>query len=124
MEFLTVFVLTLIVLVGLVLLLQFGRVPTYRPSRQTVRELLAGVLECSTRREAWELFLGLPILHDEGLEQIRRACVLIHEGDGEHPAANEGLSGYLYDRAGRERIAAVLAELDRMIATDPVYREF
>ncbi len=124
MEFLSVFVLTLIVLVGLVLLLQFGRVPSYRPTRHAVRELLAGVLARSTSSEAWEMFLGLPIVHDEELEQIRRRCLQIHEGDGRQPAAGEGIDGYLYDRAGRERMAQVLAELDRLIAAEPVYREF
>ena len=124
MEFLTVFALTLIVLVGLVLLLHFGRVPSYRPSKKAVRELLVGVLDGTVRSEAWEMFLGLPIARDEALEQIRRRCLQIHEGDGEQAAAGEGIDGYLYDRAGRERVAAVLAELDRLIAAEPVYREF
>ncbi|MBR9883209.1 MAG: hypothetical protein GYB21_05960 [Oceanospirillales bacterium] len=124
LEFIPVFVFTLILLVLLVVFMRFGRLPTYRPSRDDVRKLLAGVLERTTSVEAWELFLGLPISHDPELEAIRRRCLAIHEGlDGER-AAGTGLDGYLYDRAGRARIAEVLEQLDELIRTSPITKEF
>lgn len=124
LEFLPVFVLTLLLFVVLVGLIGFGRAPTYRPQRQEVRALIAGVLDRTTSADAWGMFIGLPILHDPPLEEIRRRCVEIHEGlDGE-PAASEGINGYLYDRSGRERLAAVLAQLDELIRHTPVYRSF
>ncbi|WP_432696771.1 hypothetical protein ACQUQP_19940 [Marinobacterium sp. YM272] len=123
-EFVLVFGLTLIFLLVLVFFLSFGRAPTYRPSREEVREILAGVLKRTTSVEAWDMFLGLPIVHDAELEQVRRRCIAIHEGlDGEAPAGR-GMDGYLYDRDGRERIQQVLDELDRIIREAPITREF
>ncbi|TCK05891.1 hypothetical protein [Marinobacterium mangrovicola] len=123
-EFVLVFVLTLVILLVLVCFLSFGRAPTYRPSREEIRDILAGVLNRTTSVEAWDMFLGMPIIHDAELEQLRRRCISIHEGlDGE-PAASGGMDGYLYDRAGRERIKQVLDELERIIRESPVTREF
>lgn len=123
-EFLPVFLLTLLLFVLLVGFIGFGRVPTYRPRRTDVRALIAGVLEGTTSAESWDLFIGMPIQHDPPLEEIRRRCVCIHEGlDGE-VAAGGGLNGYLYDRAGRERLARVLEQLDELIRQTPVYRSF
>ncbi|MBS99976.1 MAG: hypothetical protein CMI01_15045 [Oceanospirillaceae bacterium] len=123
-EFLPVFLLTLIFLVLLVVFMGFGRTPTYRPERQEVRDLLAGIFERKTSQEAWDMFLGLPILHDPELEEIRRRCIQIHEGTDGQAAAHAGLDGYLYDRAGRERLKPVLEALDELIRKTPVYREF
>ncbi|GGC04190.1 hypothetical protein GCM10011352_33020 [Marinobacterium zhoushanense] len=124
LEFIPVFIFTLILLVLLVVFMSFGRLPAYRPSRVQVRELLAGVLDRSTSVESWELFLGLPIHHDAELEAVRRRCVAIHEGLEGERAAGTGLDGYLYDRDGRERIGKVLAELDELIRHEPITREF
>jgi hypothetical protein len=124
LEFLPVFALTLLLLVLLAGFIGFGRAPTYRPSRQQIRILIAGVLGRTTSAEAWDLFLGMPILHDPELEEIRRRCLEIHEGSDGERAAGGGIDGYLYDRAGRERIARVLETLDELIRHTPVYREF
>lgn len=123
-EFVLVFALTLIFLVVLVVFLSFGRAPTYRPSREQVRTLLAGVLDKTTSVEAWDMFLGLPIVHDAELERLRRRCIDIHEGIEGERAAGTGLDGYLYDREGRERIQQVLDELDRIIREAPITKEF
>lgn len=123
-EFLPVFVLTLLVLVLLAGMVGFGRAPTYRPERREVRALIAGLLDRTTSSEAWELFLGLPIVHDPELEAIRQRCLAICEGQDGEPAAGGGINGYLYDRAGRERLLQVLAEVDELIRNTPVYREF
>lgn len=123
-EFLPIFLVTLALLLVLALGLAFGRAPTYRPERESVRELLVSVVEKRAQSGAWELFLGLPIVHDPELEKIRRRCLAVHEGDDEHPPARAGLGDAIYDRAGRERLAQVLTELEHLIAETPVYREF
>lgn len=124
MEFIAAFAVTLLVLCLMAAALHFGRSPTYRPSRQDIQRLLLGVLEGSTTREQWDLFVGLPIHHDPELEAIRHRCVALQEGDDDLPAAGEGLDGYLFDRAGRERLAAIIADLKQLIAREPVYRKF
>lgn len=124
MELLPVFFITLLFSLGLVLALSFGKAPTYRPSREQVVELLQAVLEGRARQSHWDLFIGMPIRHDEALEAVRVECVTLHEGlDGSAPA-REGLDGYIYDRAGRERIADILQNLLDVIKKTPVTREF
>ena len=123
-EFIPIFAVTLFLLALLVIGLMFGRSPAYRPTRDEVLELMRGLLEERTREEAWELFVGMPIVHDPELEHIRQLCVYIHEGDEKTPPARGGLGGYIYDKAGRARIAEVLKELEQLIRDTPVVQEF
>lgn len=123
-EFLVVFLVSLLLIAGLVVALAYGRAPTWRPDRRKVLELMQGVQTGEVRREEWEMFIGLPVLHDPELEQIRRHCVDIHEGDAAHSPASEGLAPYLYDRAARKRLAEVQAELERLIRNEPFFRRF
>lgn len=124
MELLLVFVITLIFSLGLVFALSFGKVPTYRPSRDQVVALLEGLLNGSATHSQWDLFIGMPIQHDEALEAVRVNCVILHEGlDGSDPA-REGIDGYIYDRAGREKIAKILEDLRLVIEKSPITREF
>ena len=124
MELLPVFVITLLFSLGLVLALSFGKVPTYRPERDQVVQLLQGLLEGTISASQWDLFIGMPIQHDELLEAVRVKCVTLHEGlDGSDPA-REGIDGYIYDRAGRERIAKILDDLHSIIRESPITREF
>ncbi len=124
MEFIAAFVVTLLVLCLMALALHFGRSPMYRPSRPEVLELLQGVVEGSTSRERWDLFIGLPMHHDPELEAIRRRCLALQEGDDDEYAAGEGLDGYLFDRDGRERMARIVADLRHLIDREPIYRKF
>lgn len=124
MELLLVFVVTLLVVLTLVGTLAFGRAPAYRPEREQIVDLLQGVLDGTTNPVRWDLFIGMPIQHDEALESIRVQCVILHEGlEGGAPAA-EGLDGYIYDRAGRERIREILEELRQIIRDTPVSIDF
>lgn len=124
MELVPVFLVTLLFSLGLVLALTFGKAPTYRPSREQIVALLESVLEGTARQSHWDLFIGMPIQHDEALEAVRVQCVTLHEGlDGSDPA-REGIDGYIYDRAGRERIASILQNLRKVIEKSPVTREF
>ena len=123
-ELVPIFLVTLLVTTGLVLALTFGRPPTYRPTRKTVLSLLNRVVEGTADSRLWDLFLGLPIQHDEFLESIRQQCVTMHEGlDGSAPAG-EGLDGQIYDRAGREKIQTLAAKLEKQMSKDPILREF
>lgn len=122
MEFVAVFAVTLLIIVGLALALVFGRSPTYRPSRADILKLLQGVADDSARPEHWQLFLGMPILHDPALEEIRQLCVQIDEGDDDQPGAQPGLN--IYNRAGRERIGKVAEKLAVLISKEPVYKDF
>lgn len=123
-EFLIAFVVSLLLIGGLVLALVYGRAPTWRPDRRKVLTLMQQLQTGEARRDEWEMLIGMPILHDPELETIRRQCVAIHEGDGEHPPAGEGLGDYLYDRAGRQRLAEVQKALEQLIADEPYYRDF
>ncbi|ANG64478.1 hypothetical protein A8C75_19720 [Marinobacterium aestuarii] len=104
--------------------LYFGRAPTYRPSRAEILALLQGVLEGTTTWQRWDLYVGMPMRHDPELEAIRLRCLVLQEGDDNEPAAGEGIDGYLFDRAGRERLRSIVDDLTDLIAKDPVYREF
>lgn len=124
MELLLVFTITLLVVVGLVLALAFGRPPTYRPSRRDVMRLLQEVAEGRAQEEKWYLFLSLPVMHDPLLETLRQRCLVIDEGDDTQAPSAPGINGCIYDKAGRAQIAALALELDGVIQKEPVYREF
>ncbi|MBE9398052.1 hypothetical protein IOQ59_12360 [Pontibacterium sp. N1Y112] len=122
MEFIAIFLVTLLIVGGLAVALVFGRAPTYRPSRQDTLQLLKDVASNQGNEGAWQLFLGMPIPHDPDLEEIRQLCVAVDEGDDEHPPATPGLN--IYGRDGRERIGKVAEKLEILIAKEPSYKEF
>ncbi|GAA0794453.1 hypothetical protein [Marinobacterium sediminicola] len=123
-EFFIAFVVSLLLIGGLVVALIWGRAPTWRPDRRKVLELMRQVQSGDARRDEWEMFVGFPVLHDPELESIRRRCVDIHEGDDTHPPASDGLAPYLYDRAARKRLAEVQLELEQLIRDEPFFRRF
>lgn len=124
MELIPVFFVTLLFSLGLVLALSFGKAPTYRPDRDQVIQLLEELLDGSASVSKWDLFLGMPIQHDEALEAVRVKCVTLHEGlDGSDPA-REGIDGFIYDRAGRAKIEIILADFRLVIEKTPVSRQF
>ncbi|MGB0468487.1 MAG: hypothetical protein ACPGF7_13295 [Pontibacterium sp.] len=122
MEFFAVFLVTLIILIGLVTALTFGRSPGYRPSRTDTLKLLRAVQSDKARPEDWYLFLSMPVLHDPELEQIRQFCVLLDEGDGERKPAAQGL--VIYARAERESVAKIADTLEMLIKKEPACRAF
>ncbi|MBP0048608.1 hypothetical protein H9C73_07650 [Marinobacterium sp. AK62] len=123
-EFLIAFLVSLVLIGGLAVALTYGRAPAWRPERRKILALMRQLQAGDARRDEWEMFIGLPVLHDPELEAIRRQCVQIHEGDEEHPPASDGLGTYLYDRAARARLAEVQAELEQLIEKEPFYRSF
>jgi len=123
-QFIVVFLITLCVMILIVVAMMFGKPIGYRPSRQDTLKLLRGVEDGTTRQEAWDMFLGYPVSHDPELEAIRRQLVVLHEGLDGTTAVKEGLSGYIYDRAGRARVAKVTEQLEKLINEEPRFREF
>mgnify|MGYP000483533156 CR=1 FL=1 len=123
MQFLVVFFVTLIFLLLLIAALVFGRTPTYRPSRESVLSLLKDVGDGGANQQAWAVFLGSPIFHDDALEKIRRDCYEFDEGLTDVPA-KPGLHGRLYDAAGRAYIQAQAEKLTHIIKHTPVSRDF
>lgn len=124
MEFLLTFLISLLLVGGLVVALSYGRAPTWRPDRRKVLALMQQLQQGQARREEWELFIGIAVLHDPELETIRRRCVALHEGDEQHPPAREGLEPYLYDREARARLAEIMRDLEQLIASEPFFRGF
>lgn len=124
MEFLIVFVLSFIFLLGLVVALAIGKSPSYRPKRKEILALLQQVSDGDSVQDRWYLFLSIPASHDPELEMIRLKCLAVDEGDEQNQAASEGLSGAVYDKAGRERIRLLHDELARIIKQAPVSRWF
>ncbi len=124
MDFIPVFLVTLLIVGGLGLALFFGKAPVHRPSRQEILTLLRGVESGTTRREHWDMFIGYPLSYDPELDQVRQQCVILEEGDGETPPMGQGLGDYIYNREGRERIHQLADALEQMIKKEPKYREF
>lgn len=124
MEFIAVFLVCLLVLAILVVGLAFGRTPAYRPQWQYVLQLLRGVADRTTNEQAWALFVNTPITHDADLEAFRWRCYQFDEGAISDCPRRPGINGYLYDRAGREYIAALAEELEKVIRERPVTRDF
>lgn len=123
-EFLIAFLVSLLLIGGTALALAYGRAPVWRPDRRKVLEMMRRVQAGEARRDEWEMFIGLPVLHDPELENIRHLCREIHEGDETHPPATDGLAPYLYDRAARKRLAEVQMILEQLIRDEPSYRRF
>ncbi|MEH6577309.1 MAG: hypothetical protein V7731_09575 [Amphritea sp.] len=123
MEFVVVFAVSLVVLLVLVAVLFFSRVPSYRPSRYAVLNLLKGVATRSTSSNAWALFVGTPIFHDSELEAIRSLCFEFDEGVSDFGIPKAGVHGYLYNQQGRDYIALLADKLEKIIATAPVTLE-
>lgn len=124
MEIIPIFLVTLLIIGGLGLALFFGKAPTHRPSRREILELLRGVEDGTTRREAWDLFIGYPLSHDPELDQIRQQCVALEEGDEQNPPIPQGLGDYIYVREGREKVARIADQLEKMIEQEPGFRDF
>lgn len=124
MELIPVFFITFLFSLGLIVALSYGKAPTYRPEREQVVVLLESLLDGTASQSHWDLFIGMPIQHDEALEAVRVKCVTLHEGlDGSDPA-REGIDGFIYDRAGRAKIETILVDFRKVIDQTPITRQF
>lgn len=105
MNFLLTFALTfLLVLVAIVFFINIAP-PVYRLEKKNVETLLRLVVEGQATENDWEVFLGIPIRHNDQLEDIRLRCGEISER--EYIVG----SGYLLTDKGIEEVKALLQEL-------------
>ena len=105
MNFLLTFILTfLLVSLAFILFIKFSP-PVYRLGEKNLLILLTLVVEGQATENDWEVFLGLPIRHNDQLEAIRLHCCDISEHE------YIGGSGYLLTKKGIEDVKQILAEL-------------
>lgn len=124
MEFIAVFLVSLLVLFILVAGLMFGRPPVYRPEREYVLALLQGIDTRTTKEPVWNLFVHTPITHDEELERFRLRCYQFDQGEIKNLIPRQGINGYLYDTEGRLYIREVAKDLDNFIRNAPLSVDF
>lgn len=123
-EFLIIFVITLVIISLLAIAMHFGKPPVHRPSREDILLLLQNVESGEARPEEWDMFLGYPLHFDPELENVRQKCLALEEGTDSQPPIKQGIGNYIYDKAGREQIHQLSAELKKLIDNSPKIREF
>ncbi|MCW8885438.1 MAG: hypothetical protein OQK12_09305 [Motiliproteus sp.] len=121
MELIVTIVLTALILGSLLFVLSRSTTPNYRPSRPKVADLLQKVIEGDATQQAWDLFIGYPILHDPELEEIRQRCITLSEGDEHNSPFPSGIGRFIFNRAGREKVKEIYEDLQKLIASN---REF
>lgn len=124
MEFIVVFLVSLLVLLAVALSFVLGKPPTYRPSRQQIMILLVDVIERKASVERWEMFLSLPISHDPELEHLRQQCLVIAYGDQDASPSKEGINGAIFDRRGIVRVREVANKLQQLLDSEPASKFF
>lgn len=75
---LTLFFTLILVVIVLAVFMRFG-VPAYRVERSNVIKLLEMVQAREATDSDWEVFISVPIRHDDELEQVRQQCEVIAE---------------------------------------------
>lgn len=93
-----------LVAVAVLMLTQKGR---YRATPESTILLLEWMLLGQADENDWEVFCGLPILHDELLEEVRQACAEIAE---EYPRASSR-SIYLLTDEGLDKLRPLLEDV-------------
>jgi hypothetical protein len=101
----TLFLTFLIVLVVVIFFVRIGT-PVYRLEKKNIIVLLTLVVEGQATENDWEVFLGVPIRHNEQLEGIRLTCQGISELE------YIGGTGYLLTEKGIEEVKKILTELN------------
>lgn len=103
------FLLTLLFTFGFILLtlLVFVKIgtPVYRLERKNLIVLLKLVIDGEATDNDWEVFLGVPIRHNDQLEDIRLRCCDISERE------YLGSPGRLLTDKGIEEVKVLLTEL-------------
>lgn len=91
----------------LLILLVFMRVgtPVYRLEKKNLMALLTLMIEGHATENDWQVFLGMPIRHNDQLEDFRQRCLEINERE------YIGGSGSLLTEAGIEELKQLLEEL-------------
>lgn len=124
MEFVATFLVCLFILLLLVVALVFGRPPVYRPSREYVLNMIEGMISGEQDQDAWTLFVGLPIIHDPELEEIRLSCYELELDAESGGAVSFGSARYRYNDQGMDRLKLLRGELEQLILKTPVFKSF
>ncbi|MEH6469054.1 MAG: hypothetical protein V7725_05525 [Porticoccus sp.] len=101
---LTLFFTFIFVALILVVFIRVGT-PVYRLDKKNIVILLTLVVEGRATENDWQVFLGMPIRHNEQLEDVRRRCYEISEYE------YIGGTGYLLTEKGIEEVNKLLTEL-------------
>ncbi|TNE75864.1 MAG: hypothetical protein EP334_09475 [Gammaproteobacteria bacterium] len=106
MTFLLTLLMTFIfVLVVILVFIRIGS-PVYHLKKHNVETLLAMMVAGQATENDWDVFLGVPIRHNERLEAVRLQCCDINEREF------IGGEGLLLTQKGIEEIRLLLAELE------------
>lgn len=85
----------LLVVTALLCFMCFGA-PVYQLSVDNVKTLLTLVVQRSATDSDWQVFLSVPIRHNDDLESVRLRCCEIHEqhyvGSGKVLLSDEGVA--------------------------------
>ena len=109
MELLYTLALSLVILVGLFGLLFRLKRSTYRLDATNLIRLFEMLLAGEAREDDWNVFLEMPIRHDESLEKLRARCINL-TGEEIYPSH----SGVRLSERGKQEISSILKELKRV----------
>lgn len=101
---LTILLTFALVLVALVVFVRFGT-PYYLLKEENLEALLTLVVEGRATDSDWQVFLGVPIRHNDRLEMIRQRCADIDQRE------YIGGTGFLLTRRGIDEVQQLLEEL-------------
>ena len=105
------FVFFLVTLSALLLIFVFVALlkrPIYRLSRENVINLLELVLSNQATEDDWNVFVEMPIRHDDELESVRKRCFALSEQSG-----FSGQSKPSFSQAQRQEIALLVSRLKK-----------
>jgi hypothetical protein len=106
---LTLFLTFLFVLFAIIFFIKIAP-PVYRLEKTNIVALLNLVIEGKATDNDWEVFLGMPIRHNDELEAIRMRCSEISER--EYIGGSSSIkSKHLLTEKGIEEVKNLLAEL-------------
>jgi hypothetical protein len=123
-DFILVFVICLLFLLLLVAAMLFGRPPIYRPARADVYRLISGLCEGEGDADQWVVFVGLNILHDPALDNVRLRCYELELQAEGHQEVSYGSGRYRYNDTGMQRLGMIRDTLKELIDQEPTYRSF
>lgn len=101
---LTILLTFVVVLIALVVFVRFGT-PYYLLKQENLETLLTLMVEGRATDADWQVFLGVPIRHNDRLETIRQRCVDIDQRE------YVGGTGFLLTRQGIDELKQLLEEL-------------
>ncbi|HBD13184.1 MAG TPA: hypothetical protein DCZ13_13615 [Porticoccaceae bacterium] len=113
MSFLLTFLLTLaVVLVAILVFVRVGT-PIYRIDRDNVIALFELVVAGEATENDWHVFIGVPVRHDERLQDIQKTCIELTETEfiGER-------GRHLFSDRGMAQVRDMLSDLKRGKSND------